>query len=340
MTFSPMSDDIERAYERLRADFLKPRRRFPWVNADLQTLRNTLVRPSAPGVAASGKDVQITFRDGDQTICHIHEPSTALRQYGTIALIHGLGGDASGTMIGFLCHSLMAAGFNVARINLRAAPMVYHLASRISHAGKTEDLADILRGLEDVLGKQAWHLLGISLGGNMVAKALGTGALEGLNVVSAMTLCAPLDMQAASDTIMQLRNTIYEKYLLRGLKKAVLETGMERQWKEIAAGTTSVYDFDDKVTGPYHGFGDAGTYYARASAGPHLGDVDVPTLVMTAQDDPWIPQRSYAPYKETMSASVLMLAARHGGHVGFHYKGTDTPAYCEAAVRWFTATAN
>lgn len=336
-----MTPNQKAVLRRIYADLLKARMRLPWITPDLQTLRNTLRKPSVDLDDWTVRDLRLGFHDGDETQCYVHQPSRYDRQQrGHVLLIHGLGGDANGAAIRYLTHSLLTAGFRVARINLRAAPMVYHLASGISHAGKTEDLRDILRGLDAALGPQQWFPLGISLGGNMLAKALGDGALDAFDIGAAMTICAPLDMQAASDRILARRNVIYERYLLRDLKAAVSRTGMSSAWKNAAINAQNVFDFDDKVTGPYHGFGDARTYYSQASAGPYLERIKVPTLLLTAQDDPWIPAESYHPFETPRDAPAQMLFTRYGGHVGFHFKDAQAPAYCDAAVQWFMAATN
>lgn len=336
-----MTPTQKAAFYRIKAGLLQARMRLPWITPDLQTLRNTLRRPQVDLSDWSVRDLRLGFHDGDETHCYIHEPSRYVRrQRGLVLLIHGLGGDASGAAIRYLARSLLTAGFGVARINLRAAPMVYHLASGISHAGKTEDLRDIFAGLEAALGPQRWLPLGISLGGNMLAKALGDGALEAFDIDAAMTICAPLDMQAASDRILAKRNVVYERYLLRDLKAAVSRTGMSAAWKTAAIAAKTVFDFDDKVTGPYHGFGDARTYYAQASAGPHLKQIKAPTLLLTARDDPWIPAESYCAFETAPGAPAQMAFARYGGHVGFHFKDAHAPAYCAAAVQWFMAATS
>jgi len=324
----------------LRGDLLDGRARFPWVAGDLQTLRNTLLRPRVHLSQWAAQTLSIRFSDGDETLCFHHLPSDSVPRKGMcIAIVHGLGGDAEGSAIRYLTEALLGAGYSVARVNLRGAPMVYHLARSISHAGKSDDLQDLLTGLETALGTQRWGLIGISLGGNLTAKALGDGGLSGFDISAAMTICAPVDMQAASDRILEPRNWVYEKYLLRDLKNAVLRTQMEAPWKARAREAQTVYQFDDLVTGPFHGFESAAHYYASVSAGPVLCRLKTPTLLLTAEDDPWIPAQSYAPYACAPEAAAQMLITPRGGHVGFHFKGSAQPAYCDAAVRWFNAYA-
>lgn len=316
--------------------------RFPWVSADLQTLRNTLVKPRLDLSPWPCEPITLRFPDnGDETQCFVHAPqgNEALKGQ-TVALLHGLGGDASGTAIAYLARHLLSNGYRVVRVNLRAAPMVYHLASGIGHAGKSEDLAAILKGLDAALGTQRWIAIGISLGGNMLARALGDGSFTDIDMGAAMTICAPLDMKAASDRILAPRNRVYARYLLRDLQNAVLKTGMAQDWKLRARSAQTVYEFDDRVTAPYHGFGTAERYYAAASGGPHLEGVTVPTLVLHAADDPWIPSESYASFEPTRASKAQMVIVPKGGHVGFHDAGDDNPAYCRAALKWFTAVAN
>lgn len=315
--------------------------RFPWLNADLQTLRNTLTAPTIDLSPWPSKTIGVHFHDGgDETLCFVHEPRHQKQATNHVALIHGLGGDASGIAIGYLAATFLKAGYRVTRVNLRAAPMVYHLASGIGHAGKSDDLKAILAGLDAALGPQRWLPIGISLGGNMLARALGDTALADLDIAAAMTICAPLDMKAASDRILAPRNTVYARHLLRDLQSAVTKTGMDERWKTQAVKARTVYDFDDRITGPYHGFGDAETYYAEASAGPLLSHITVPTLILHAQDDPWIPAKSYEPFQQNGDSAAQILIVPKGGHVGFHYSGRAWPAYCDAALQWFREAAN
>jgi len=321
----------------LRADFADVRPRFPWYGADLQTLRNTLLRPSVDLLAYAQQRLTLRFRDGDETLAYAHSALQPTQNKPCILIVHGLGGDARGSAVKLLAATLLASGFGVVRINLRGAPEVYHLASGISHAGKTDDLYDILSDLEAHLGKLRWGLLGISLGGNLVAKALGDGALADFDVAAAMTLCAPIDMQAASDRILAPRNWLYEKYLLRDLKNAVLRIGMADHWKTKARSAKTVFQFDDQVTGPFHGYDSAAHYYRSVSAGPVIDQISVPTLLLAAANDPWIPAESFAQYRKVQDANAQIVLTPHGGHVGYHFMSDQTPAYCGAALRWFTA---
>ncbi|MEM9289265.1 MAG: alpha/beta fold hydrolase [Pseudomonadota bacterium] len=330
---------FDAAYVALKTDLETRKERFPWLGGDLQTLRNTFLRPSIDLSAWPSEKLEITLDDaGDKTWAFHHRAGAQPRATATI--IHGLGGDASGIGIAYLTSALLADGFDVVRVNLRAAPMVYHLANSIGHAGKTEDLRAILSGLEDALGTRDWLPIGISLGGNLLLKALGDGALAGFNVPAAMSVCAPIDMKAASDRILAPRNTIYARYLLNDLQNNVLNVGMETAWKDKARAAKTVYEFDDAVTGPFHGFGTADRYYADVSAGPVLKQIEVPTLVLHAADDPWIPAGSYEAYRPDTDHRVKMLIAPKGGHVGFHMGGHAEPAYCAAAKRWFKAAAS
>lgn len=337
----------------LRADLTAAKPRFPWLAADLQTLRNTLVTPHIDMSVYGEQVIPIRFRDGDETLCYAHAAipgptstpapagdAAAFHKDCSIIIIHGLGGDARGSAVRYLTARLLASGFPVVSINLRGAPEVYHLASSIGHAGKTADLYDILSGLQASLGRRRWGLIGISLGGNLTAKALGDGALSDFDIVAAMTICAPLDMQAASDRILEPRNWLYEKYLLRDLKNAVLRTAMGEAWKAKARGARTVYQFDDTVTGPFHGYGTAANYYGRVSAGPVLKKISIPTLLLAAANDPWIPAESFNPYASAANAPAQILVTPHGGHVGYHFTGTKEPAYCSVAARWFTAVTS
>jgi predicted alpha/beta-fold hydrolase len=130
---------------------------------------------------------------------------------------------------------------------------------------------------------------------------------------------APLDLAAANTALSSGFNLVYAKHFLRTLIPAALAKdrlfpGRINVGRVKAART--LRDFDDAVTAPLHGFNGADDYYARSSAGPLLGAVQTPTLLLNAANDPFLPQAAL-PQRASMSAVVTFEVPHHGGHVGF-----------------------
>ncbi|WP_262488924.1 YheT family hydrolase [Halomonas sp. ANAO-440] len=134
-------------------------------------------------------------------------------------------------------------------------------------------------------------------------------------------ISAPLDLAASADRLHQGFSRIYERHLLSALKRKV-KYKLDRDALPLPldarglANLDSLRAYDDVVTAPLHGFDGAEDYYQRASAGPLLGDVELPTLILHADDDPFMPASLYDRLPDP-SPAVHLEIARFGGHVGF-----------------------
>ncbi|MDR9438089.1 MAG: hydrolase, partial [Halomonas sp.] len=142
-----------------------------------------------------------------------------------------------------------------------------------------------------------------------------------LDLAGAIVISAPLDLSACADTLHQGFSRVYERHLLGSLKRKMaprlasgeLPLSITPQGLEALS---SLRDYDEAVTAPLHGFDGAEDYYRRASAGPLLDQVELPMLILHADDDPFMPPALFRRLP-TPSDSVRVELARHGGHVGF-----------------------
>ncbi|HSD55162.1 MAG TPA: alpha/beta fold hydrolase, partial [Burkholderiales bacterium] len=161
---------------------------------------------------------------------------------------------------------------------------------------------------------------GVSLGGNALLKWLASRGESARAIVrAAVAVSAPLDLAAGSDALERGFGRMYTRMFLRTLKrkvaaKAALHPG-QFDLSRVRA-TRTLREFDDLVTAPLHGFRDAADYYARASAKPGLGAIRVPTLVLNALNDPFLPGR-HLPAPHEVSPHVTLEYPATGGHVGF-----------------------
>jgi uncharacterized protein len=164
------------------------------------------------------------------------------------------------------------------------------------------------------------YAVGVSLGGSALLNWLGrSGKRASAILTAAAAVSAPLDLMAAGIAIGRGLNRIYAKHFLATLKPKALAMaarfpGVLDPAKIRRART--LWEFDDVVTAPLHGFAGTRDYWTRASSKPWLRDIAIPTLVLNARNDPFIPARSLPDARE-VSPAVTLEQPRHGGHAGF-----------------------
>ena len=256
-------------------------------------------------------------------------------------LLHGLGGNSQREGLRRLGIALLAGGFSVLRLNLRGADPGRHLANGTYAASCNIDLAPAL-----VLARQLAATLpvfgaGTSLGGTILLNACldanlgwqGRAALDALACIS-----SPLDLAACSAAIEQPRNRIYQRWLMQRLVRQTLADpgGLLPEERKQLALVRSIRDFDAAITAPRWGFGTVERYYSEASPLKKLDRLAVPTLLLQALDDPWVPAKAACSLRGQSMPNLELLLTEHGGHNGFHGQGDD-PLACwsdRQAVQW------
>lgn len=302
------------------------RPRFPWYGADLQTLRNFLARPRVALPPAETRE--FPMGDGDALVGELNRaPGGEARKL--VVLIHGLTGCSDSAYMRASAAAHLASGSNVLRLNLRGAGA--SSARGMYHAGRSEDFRRVVELLDAPHGI---HAAGYSLGANMLLKFLAEGAGK---VIKAASVSAPIDLLETSKRIHARRNRVYHDYLLRRMVGDALapHADLGPVSRATVEGLRTIWDFDDKVVAPRNGFAGVHDYYARCSAGPRLKDIAVPTLLIHALDDPWIPGALYESYDWAANPMLTPLLSPGGGHVGFHGAGSAIAWHDRAIVRFF-----
>jgi predicted alpha/beta-fold hydrolase len=299
-----------------------------WRGPDLQTLRNTL-RPPRPAPAdAPWQRLTLPLHDGsgDRLAARLERPPPNGRERPLAVLIHGLGGCEESSYLAVSAAALRARGHPVLRLNLRGAGPSGPLCRLHYHAGRIEDLRDALASLPAPLGQAGFVLLGFSLGGNLVLKFLAEYGRE-LPVRAAAAVSAPIDLAAAARRFLAPRNRFYQWHMLRGLKREAEGDGGKLSARERAAvrGARTLWEFDDRFVAPRNGWASAEAYYAASMALPRLPEIRVPTLLVHALDDPWIPPDAYLGFPWRRHPALTALLPARGGHVGFHGQGDRRP---------------
>jgi predicted alpha/beta-fold hydrolase len=214
-----------------------------------------------------------------------------------------------------------ARGFNVVRMNLRNCGGTEHLTPTLYHGGLSEDLRAIVTELIERDHLERLLLIGFSLGGNMVLKLAAEYAYDFPPQVLGMCAISPsVDLSASSDLISLRSNWIYHQDFVRRLKRRIkLKQQLYPQLYDTSQLrlVRTLRDFDSSYTALAHGFKDVDDYYSRASSVTLLDRIELPTLIIHAEDDPFIP---YAPLTTSAAVSnpaILLIGTKHGGHVAF-----------------------
>lgn len=310
------------------------RPRAPWWSGDLQTLRNMITGVSASLAPWPAEEAFFETADGSGDIVSalFHKPTTDTSKP-SLVLVHGLTGSAESSIVCNSASAFLQAGHKVARLNLRAAPPIAARCRILSHAGKTDDLRDLLAALPSDFTQNGVIIMGFSLGGNACLKLAGEGDLPSF-VQGVVSVSAPIDLYEAQMRISKRRNLVYHRFLLRGMIEGTEMSGIDPAFKLAAQQCQSIMEFDDKVVAPLHGFDDARHYYRVNSAQGFIPEINVPALIIHAEDDPWIPPHAYRTVEKKLGPNTQMFLTKQGGHVGFHGQGSQTTWHDLAALRF------
>ncbi len=307
------------------------RARPPWYGPDLQTIRNVL-RPPLPleDEHAVESELLLPMADGsgDLLVAAANRPGAETTTRPTVVLIHGLSGSSESTYMLSSARHWLARAHPVLRLNLRGAGRSRAHCRTQYHAGRTRDLNDALFALDREWTANGLVLIGYSLGGNMLLKFMAEYA-GAFPILAAASISAPIDLAAASSRFMQLRNVFYQRVLLQSMKEECFGGAAEISVAESARvlAARSVREFDDRFVAPRNGYRDADHYYAENQSRRFLSGIEVPTLVIHALDDPWIPAEAYTSYPWPRHPKLIPLLASGGGHVGFHDRSRESTWY-------------
>lgn len=240
-----------------------------------------------------------------------------------VLILHGLEGSArSHYIVGFL-RQARARRWGATVLVFRGCGTTPNVARRFYHSGETRDLAAVFRALSARWEGAHWFLAGVSLGGNVLLKWLGEiGAQADRRILAAAGVSVPFDLEAGSRFISRGFARIYDRHFLRSLRRKALAKLVRYPDLFDAAAlkrAKTVYDFDDAVTAPVHGFASAHDYYERSSALRFLAGIEVATLLLSARDDPFLPSAVLNDIERVAATNGRLRTEFHekGGHVGF-----------------------
>jgi predicted alpha/beta-fold hydrolase len=306
-------------------------------NRHVQTIvGNYLPRPNhLPAPTAEFVEVSpaIGGQISTQVLCHCHwQPAEVRSQRLTVLLLHGLEGSSNSQYIVGNANKLWRTGANVIRMNMRnCGGRNYEMAAltpTLYHSGLSGDVDAVMRHFLTRERLERFAVAGYSMGGNLVLKLAGELGHQAPPQLRAVVGISPaLDLGECAAALHRPENRIYERNFLRALlkrfrRKAVL---FPRAYDpNRASGIANIHDFDDRITALYSGFFSAEDYYYRASAARVLDRIAVPTLILHAQDDPFVEITPASLATLEANPCVTLLQPAHGGHCAF--LATPNPA--------------
>ena len=237
-----------------------------------------------------------------------------------VILCHGLEGGSTSSYIQEFADGFSKQNFDIIAMNYRGCSGEINKQARLYHSGSTDDVSLVL----DTFYKnyESVSLIGFSLGGNLTLKLLGEREYElPKNLKAAVAISTPADLESCSLRIIQQENWIYEKRFMISLTSKLKQKA--NQFPDLINVKNlklvkNLYQFDDLFTAPLHGFDDAHDYYTQCSSKQFLSSIEIPTLMISALDDPFLSE-SAIPFDEANENDNLFLyPCKYGGHVGFY----------------------
>ena len=276
----------------------------------------TILASFLVGGAPSWRRARWETPDDDFLDVEIVEPAVAGAP--VVALMHGLGGSTQSGYMRAQTLELAERGAGVVAVNSRGSSGVPNRQPRLYHAGETDDLAFVILTMAARWPGRPLAMIGFSLGGSRLLNFVARRP-EARMLTRAVAVSAPLDLSECVDVLDHARPPLYTRYLLRGLKRILalrpdLAGAIDY---DRARRAPTVRDFDDAVIAPLHGFASGADYYARCSAGPALDAIEGPTLLVRAEDDPFLARSDLRFIEGGNGRGLQVERTAAGGHVGF-----------------------
>jgi uncharacterized protein len=254
--------------------------------------------------------------------CHWQENP---REHPTIVLVHGLEGASDSNYMLGTAETAYMAGFNVLRLNQRNCGGTEKLTPTLYHSGLSGDIRAVVLELIERDHLPEIFAAGFSMGGNLVLKMAGEFEDSAPPEFRGFATLAPsLDLDACATALAEPRNFIYERYFVQRMKsrmryKASLFPDIYLKEGPLVAldSVATVRDFDEAITARFCGFRGAADYYAKSSARRVVTGIRRPTLILTSQDDPFVPFVSFQDAAIARNPSITLIAPERGGHCAF-----------------------
>ena len=280
----------------------------------MQTMFPTLFR-KVPGVTYTRRRIETLDNDFLDLDCSATGSSKAA------IVLHGLEGDSGRAYILGMVRALNRAGWDAIAVNFRGCSGETNRHPHMYHSGETRDLALVLNTVMQEGHYSELALVGFSLGGNVILKYLGEqGNAIHSSIKRAVAFSVPCDLASCAARLEEFANRLYLFRFMKMLREKIRVKKRllpERIDDSDLDKVKTFAQFDERYTAPLHGFKNAEDYWEKSSSRQFLPHIAIPTLLVTAADDPFVGPSCY-PYDEARASSCFFLEVpQHGGHVGF-----------------------
>jgi uncharacterized protein len=265
--------------------------------------------------------------------------------HATLIALHGLNGSSEAHYMRGLAAKAFARGMNVVRLNQRNCGDTEHLSEGLFHSGLTADAAHVVHELTEVDGLPAIGVAGYSLGGNLALKLAGEyGAFAPKTLVGVAAVSPIIEISECTRALERPGNALYQWNFVRDLKRRMRRKERFQRGRFDLTNldaVRTVREFDEVYTAPYFGFRNAEDYYHRASAMRVIDRIRVPALIITAEDDPFVPSQPFHDPTLTGNPHIDLRVSAHGGHCGFvgAKSGEDDGYWAEDRIVEFLTNA-
>jgi predicted alpha/beta-fold hydrolase len=296
----------------------------PWWLPDGHT--QTLWRRFVPGNNLHQRRQRVELSDGDFIdVDWVDGPGDQRRP--VVFLLHGLCGSSGSPYIVSLQCLLQQHGYTSVAMNFRGCSGEINRLARAYHSGCSDDVEEVYHAVRREVGDRPFAFVGFSLGGNVLLNWLAQlGSSH--SVLGGVAVSTPFSLAYCSEALNSGMSAFYGRYFRGRLVRDVeakrawfRHKGWHQEVEKLAQlgelrRLQTLWEFDDQVTAPLHGFADAPDYYARCSSGSVLSAIKVPALLIQSRNDPIIPARSL-PDHTALPERMKLLLTEAGGHVGF-----------------------
>lgn len=249
---------------------------------------------------------RLRLKDGDALALQSVGGTTGV----AVHLFHGMAGSTQGHYMRRAAARFHAQGHAVLAVNHRGAGEGMGWSRDFYHGGSTADMAAALSFGRERFPGHLQVAIGFSISASILLLLLGRDSIEGVPD-RAIAVNPPADLEACSRRLASGLNLVYDQYFIRRIRREV----QTRPGATSLVPTRTTRDFDSAYAAAMAGFPDRETYYAQCSCGPHLGNIQVPTVILSARDDPFAPAGDIL--KHTLSPAVHLHVERFGGHMGY-----------------------
>ena len=290
--------------------------RLGW-HAHFQTIAAAFIRGDL-GWESAVRHV-VPLNDGDRLVIHDNQPRNWQLGDRIAVLLHGLCGSHASPYVVRAARKLRDQGIRTVRVDLRGFGDSALISRHHLYAGCSHDLRDVIHYLLQQSPDSCISLVGFSLGATIILKTIGEWAANApAQVDSVVAISPPVDLMQSGANLQRNGNRIYDHYFVRQMK-----ANLALRRRKVANLIDNhlnplpnrLVHLDDQFTAPLWGFRGARDYYEKCSSGPLLNKIEVPPVILAAEDDPVVPYSMFSNWR--MSPQVELVTTRHGGHLGF-----------------------